>query len=65
MPRHAGFQHCHRDNFRDTDIVDAVNLKGAASCETYRHRLNIIGNRVSRIQDDLQILESKRYKQCG
>ena len=47
------------------DIVDAVNLKGAASCETYRHRLNIIGNRVSRIQDDLQILESKRYKQCG
>ncbi|MBV6632798.1 MAG: hypothetical protein KI792_07175 [Alphaproteobacteria bacterium] len=39
------------------DIVNAVNLTGAASCETYRHRLNIIGNRVSRIQDDLQMLE--------
>ncbi len=47
------------------DIVDAVNLSGAASCETYRHRLNIIGNRISRIQDELQILESSRFQECG
>ncbi|MEO0392742.1 MAG: hypothetical protein AAF213_05790 [Pseudomonadota bacterium] len=47
------------------DIVDAVNLNSAASTETYRHRLNIIGNRISRIQDELQILENSRFKECG
>lgn len=45
------------------DIVNAVNLKGSGSCETYRHRLDIIGNRISRIQDDLQLLESTKMHQ--
>jgi hypothetical protein len=43
------------------DIVNAVNLRGSGCSETYRHRLNIIGNRVSRIQDDLQMLEGRLY----